>query len=93
MPAKTVRKLSSTEAAVRDILVQVGCLETDEIGPNDTFDSMGFDYLDRIEFWMEVEEKLLGGIELAEEDVQEVDSLQQIVAFVDRRRNHGKDGK
>ena len=85
-------KTNTVEATVREILLGLA-IDAEETSPNDTLESLGLDELDRVEFWMMVEDVYFGGQELPMEEVQELDSLQKIYAYIDRKRGYGKEGQ
>ena len=59
-------------------------LETDEITPNSTFESLGIDSLDIVEMIMDLESEL--GIELEMED-QQISTFGELAAFIDSKIN------
>jgi len=84
-PPQVKAALSTTEKAVRDILLDLG-FDDEDISPNDTLEALGLDSLDVAEFWLEVESQFFRGEELDFDLVQQLDSLQKIIGWLDRCR-------
>jgi len=59
-------------------------LETDEITPNSTFESLGIDSLDIVEMIMDLESEL--GIELEMED-QQISTFGELAEFIESKLN------
>ena len=59
-------------------------IDTAEINPNSTFESLGIDSLDIVEMVMDLESEL--GVELEMED-QKITTLQELADFIDSKVN------
>jgi acyl carrier protein len=76
-------KVETVESKIRSLLAaEYG---VDEIGPRETFDEAGLDSLDKTELCMNVEE-MFELPEMSPADEDGIETLQQLVAYVDRKR-------
>jgi acyl carrier protein len=74
----------TTEARIRAILVEHLGIDEDEIeGTSHLEDDLGADSLDRVELTMAVEDQF--DLEIPDEDADDLQTVQQVVAYVDRR--------
>lgn len=75
------------ETRVREILCMECGLDADEVeGSSRLGDDLGLDSLDCVELQMALEEEF--GIEIADEDFDECETLQQLVAYVEKMKQH-----
>jgi acyl carrier protein len=78
-------QVATVESRIRDILsMEHG---VDEIGVSETLEQAGLDSLDRVEFWMNVEEEF-GLPETDPKDEDHCETVAQVVAYVERKKSH-----
>lgn len=75
-------EILSTEAWIRQMLDSFG-LDSD-IQSSVTFEEIGMDSLDKIEFLMGIEDKF--GIDIPDDELDELETVQQLVAYVENHK-------
>lgn len=77
--------MTDTEQRIRKIIAQhMNFVDDASIKVDSDWDSLSMDSLDTIELVMAVEEEF--GIEIPDEDAQDVANFGQLVAYVEKRR-------
>jgi acyl carrier protein len=68
---------------VREIIVEQLCVDEDEITPESTWEDLGADSMDTVEFIMALEERL--DIEIPDEEAAEIQNVQQVIDYITRK--------
>ena len=82
----------TTESRVRQVLAETCLISTgpEVLGTSRLVEDLGCDSLDKIEFAMGLEEQF--DITITDEQMEDMETLQQAVALVEKLRTHGNHG-